>query len=233
MAKTTLELKRLQSSPAAFREALKISAGSKIVRLSAIMDDWQRRDFEALDPGWMMIAGKRPAEAGVDGRIYFDAYLERPRGHSKTSDIAAMVSWALFASQRPIYGMVAAASRDQARLLRNAIRQLVAMNRWLSGYVLPQKNSIVNPHTGSEAIILSSDAEVTFGHTPSFVVCDELTHWSGSSGSAQWESIISSQPKRGDQACMFVIISNAGAGMGKAGNGGFGRTTGRTRILTS
>src|SRR5947209_1478809 len=50
------------------REAVLLEDGR---RLGAVMDPWQREDFQALDD---------PAHR--------HAYLERPRGHSKTSDAA-------------------------------------------------------------------------------------------------------------------------------------------------
>ena len=87
-------------------------------RLGDVLDPWQERDFAALDPGWKRVAGQE-----ADGPLR--AYLERPRGHSKTHDLGTMAAWALFASRRKLRGYGAAADEVQARLLRDAIDGLL------------------------------------------------------------------------------------------------------------
>ena len=79
------------------------------------------------------------------------AWLERPRGHSKTADLAVMASWALFASRRQLFGVAAAGDQDLARLLRDAVRRLVDCNPWLRTILDVQANRIVNSRTGSTA----------------------------------------------------------------------------------
>lgn len=175
----------------------------------AVLDPWQRRDLEALDAGWRLAVEGTGGEA-VEAGVFQRAYLERPRGHSKTTDLAVMVSWALFASRRRIVGNAVAADRDQARLLRAAIRGLTQMNGWLREFVDPQRDKVINPHTGSELSILSSDAPSAYGQTPDFVICDELTHWPRAE---TWSAVFSAAAKR--RHCMLVVISNAGNGQGK------------------
>jgi hypothetical protein len=88
------ELRKLQASPAEFRNVLLIDSDGGAQRLSAVCDPWQRTDFERLDGGWRAVAGHKIE------RPMLRAWLERPRGHSKTSDIAVMLAWVLFASRR-------------------------------------------------------------------------------------------------------------------------------------
>ena len=45
-----------------------------------MLDPWQKGDFEAIDASWRVLAGVVKEEQGG----YWRAYLERPRGHSKT-----------------------------------------------------------------------------------------------------------------------------------------------------
>lgn len=197
-----MELKSLQSSPSAFRSALRIDADGSPTCLGDVLDLFQLRDFQALDPGWQMVAGQ-----DVDSPVYQRAWLERPRGHSKSSDIAAMVSWALFASRRKIAGVAAAASKEQARILRNAVDSVVRLNPWISRILKVDNYRVRNIHTGSTLDILSSDDSTSYGLLVDFVVCDELTHWSND---GLWTSLFSASAKR--QNCLLCIITNAGFG---------------------
>lgn len=198
-------LQRLASDPAEFRRQLVIDADGGPRRLADCLDDWQAADFAAIDAGWRRVVGL-PAD-GAKQR----AYLERPRGHSKTSDLAVMVTWALFAARRQIAGVAAAADKDQGRLLRDAVAKLVALNAWLAGLLDVQAYRVVNVRTGSDLQILSCDAPSSYGLTPSFAVVDELTHHRTEE---LWVSILSAAAKRSD--CMLVVISNAGTGQGES-----------------
>jgi phage terminase large subunit-like protein len=196
----TRNLQQLQLSPQKFRDALRIDADGEAVPLGDVLDDWQRTDFEALDPAWQRLAGQ-----DTDGPKR--AYLERPRGASKTTDLAVMVAWALFASRRQITGYAAAADKDQARLLRDAIEKLVRLNPWLAKILEVTAYFVSNVHTGSSLEILSADAPSSYGLTPDFVIVDELTHWPKDD---LWISLFSAVAKRRD--AILVIISNAGYG---------------------
>ncbi len=193
------ELRRLQADPSEFRRSLLIDADGTPRRLGDVLDGWQRSDFAALDPGWKRAAGQ--AATGGCSR----AWLERPRGHSKTLDIAVICTWALFASRRTLKGVAAAGDLDQAGLLRDAIEGLRRANPWLSEIIDVQKERVVNKHTGSELSILTSDAPTSYGLTPDFIVADEVTHWAKRD---LWDSLISAAAKRA--ACLFIVISNAG-----------------------
>ena len=195
-----MSLADLQRDPRAFRDRLQIDADGRTVRLAQVMDDWQRDDFLALDAAWCELVS---AEATMvsSGR----AWLERPRGHSKTTDIAVMVCWALFASRRPIKGIAAAADQDQSRLLRDAIRMLCRCNPWLGQLFSITRDKITNKHTESELEIVASDAATSYGLLPDFVVCDEIVHWSNRD---LWDSLLSSSAKR--KHCLLLVITNAG-----------------------
>jgi len=197
-----MNLHDLQADPAKFRSALLIDADGHPSRLGPALDPWQRDDFQALDPGWRQVVGQTNGEDAKKR-----AYLERPRGHSKTLDLAVMSTWALFASRRRLSGYAAAADKDQARLLRDSVAGLVRINPWLGRILTVKQYQVSNDRTGSTLEILSSDAPTSYGLTPDFVICDELVHWQGRD---LWDSLISSAAKR--RACMVVVISNAGFG---------------------
>ncbi len=190
-------------SPAEFRRRLLIDRNGEAVVFDAALDPWQRRDSEALDDGWLRAIG---ANAG-HGKSR--AYLERPRGHGKTTELAAMCAWALYAVPHVVRGVGASGDKDQARLLRDGMQVLCSRNPWLNDAISIQNYRAVNRKTGSSLEILSSDAATSYGLTPDFIVCDELTHWKKPD---LWHSLISSAAKRND--CMVVVISNAGMGQG-------------------
>lgn len=195
-----MNLLDLQSDPTAFRSALLIDTDGGPRPLGECIDPWQAEDFTALDSGWQRAAVGASAEAN-----YQRGWLERPRGHAKTLDLAIMATWALFASRRRLSGIGAAGDQDQARLLRDAVGRLLYVNPWLSKLVEVQTYSATNTRTGSTLEIISSDAPTSYGLTPDFVIADEVVHWKKRD---LWDSILSSAAKRG--TCMFVVITNAG-----------------------
>jgi hypothetical protein len=186
-------------TPAQFRKALRIDADGRPVPFSP--DPWQEADFSALDPAWLALAG-HGAPAPVRR-----AWQERPRGHSKTSDLAIMVAWALAFSARPVRGVAAAGDKDQARLLRDAVGTLARLNPAL-GALDVQAWRVVNRQTGSQLDVLSSDVATSYGQLPDFVVCDEVAHWPEGRGEALWASLFSAAAKRAH--CLFIVLSNAG-----------------------
>ena len=174
--------------------------------LGDVMDDWQRTDYEALDSGWRVVAG-HDVESPV-----LRAYLERPRGHDKTTGTATMLSWALLASPSPLKGIAAASDKDQAQLIRDAVNQLVSDNPWLGMFLKVHNYEVINVVTGSKLKILATDAAGNFGKNPDFIIVDELTHWLNEAQQKNWHALFSAAAKRPN--CMLVVISNAGIGQG-------------------
>lgn len=198
----TNQLEIVAKSPRAFRKALLIDADGGPRPLAEVCDGWQRIDFESLDPAWRSIAGHDVKPQ------YRRGWLERPRGHSKTGDIAAMVAFALFASRRRLSGVVAAGDADQAGLIRDSISKLLSLNDWLAKFIDVQRSRVIGLRDGKEFCelkILSADAPSSYGLTPDFIICDEVTHWTKQD---LWVSLFSAMAKRSH--CVFVSICNAG-----------------------
>jgi hypothetical protein len=196
-----MRLLELQKDPSAFRAALLIDADAGPVRLSDCIDPWQATDFAAIDSGWRRAAGQR-----VEGEpVYQRAWLERPRGHSKSSDVMIMAAWALFAARKPINGVVVAVDRDQAALDRDHLNRLVAANPWLDQVLEVQAWRVVNRHTGSALDIMASDVASSYGLLLDFAVCDEVTLWPKRE---LFDSILSAAAKR--STCLLLCIGNAG-----------------------
>src|SRR5262245_34392801 len=116
-----LQRRGADSHPRLFRETIYV-AGSEARQFSEVIQPWQDADFCALDGGWMSLRGG-PMAGGCRR-----AYLERPRGHSKTTDTAIQVAWILQYAKQAVTGIAAAADRDQGELLRKAVSELERLN---------------------------------------------------------------------------------------------------------
>ncbi len=168
-----------------------------------VIQPWQESDFAALDPAWLAFSGREPRAA------IRRAYLERPRGHSKTTDMAAQVAWILQYARQPMHGIAAAADRDQAGLLHKAVAALARLNPVLCPDLMARQSAIVNAATGSRLDVISSDVRSSWGQLPDFVICDELCHWEKAD---LWHSLVSSAAKK--PSCVLVVLTNAGVGSG-------------------
>lgn len=201
-------LRKASESPAFFRDSILIDAGGELRPYGQCLDAWQRDDFAAIDPGLIVIAGVNEFTTGTE---ILRAYLERARGHSKTTDLAVMITWLLAFSPRKLMGVAAAADKDQAKLLRDGVENLVRFNPWLSEAIETQTYKVVGKQNGGTLDIVPADAASSYGITPDFVICDELTHWAKRD---LFDSLFSAAAKK--SKCLFIIISNAGCGQGSS-----------------
>lgn len=200
--KRTLLRRAARKSPEAFRRELILSVEDRTPFGKAIQS-WQQEDFAAVDPAWRKLAGHDVASA------YRRAYIERPRGHSKTSDMAVQIAWILMFSQNRVQGLAAAADRDQAALLRDALERIARLNPALCATLVFRRHAVLDETTGSKLEIISSDVQSSWGALPDFVICDELCHWEKPD---LWYSLLSSAAKRRD--CVLAVLTNAGVGRG-------------------
>lgn len=193
------------AAPVAFRADLIVDVDGVARRFGDVQDDWQKADFAALDPALMKCNGRSDVPAKMR------AYLERGRGHSKTTDLAVMAVWSMTFATRPLKGYCFAADKDQARLLRDAMSTIVRLNPWLVSILTVESHRVVNsasghPGEGGTLTIEASDVGSSYGILPDLIIADELTHWQGDG--SLWHSLISSAAKRSN--CLLVVISNAG-----------------------
>lgn len=191
-----------EQSPSAFRRAVRISADHE-EPFAQLEQPWQQADFAALDQAWLSLAGRSAAQP------LWRAYIERPRGHAKTSDMALQIVWALLFSPRSLHGLAAAADREQASLIRSSVHRIGQLNPRICRDLEFRQHLVVNPHTGSRLEIISSDVQSSWGALPDFVICDELCHWEKPE---LWHSLFSSAAKR--PRCLLAVLTNAGVGRG-------------------
>ena len=203
--KAELDRRASAMSPAAFRKRLRLTADSP--PLETRLEAWQRADFEATDEIWRGLAGRDDRER--EGKGYRRVWIERPRGHAKTSDMAVQLLWILLFGRTRVRGLVAAADRDQASLVRTAMQGLVEANPDLCAGLEFRQHLVQNPRTGSVLEVLASEVAGSWGKLPDFVICDELCHWDKPD---LWYSLFSSAAKR--PRGLLAVLTNAGAGRG-------------------
>lgn len=197
-----LELQLIMRSPSHFRNRLVIDIENRGKSpLGQVIEPWQQVDYAAIDPAMMWLAGRR-----ADRPQKTRAWLQRARGHSKTTDIAVMLTWLLLSSQRQVRGIGGAEDKDQAKLLRDQMVSIGENNEWLKAHLSYKNYVIENVSTQSSLTIISSDVASSWGFTPDFVICDEFTHWTQP---GFWTSMFTSYAKKNG---VLIIGCNAGAG---------------------
>jgi phage terminase large subunit-like protein len=139
------------------REAILLEDGRPF---GEVMEPWQAEDFAALDSG-----------------RYRHAYLERPRGHSKTGDLGTEALTELLLGRPGQRLYCAAADEDQARLLFEDVAGKFRRNPLLRGAARITQREIVIPATGSRLRVLASDAPSAYGLRPDWIAVDELAEW--------------------------------------------------------
>jgi hypothetical protein len=142
---------------------------------------------------------------------YFDPlsppnlWVSRPRGGSKTTDVAALAVHELVFAPTGSLMVAVAADQNQARLLLDAMRRWRDANPHLKGFQMG-RNEVRNPATGSVLRTLASDTRGNLGLTPWRVFADELAAW----GSREhWDVMQTALPKvPGSRA---IVTSTAGS----------------------
>lgn len=130
-----------------------------------ILEPWQRAYVRTLF-GWKRADGTRRFRA---------SYLEVPRKNGKSTLLAALGLYLLFADREPgaqIYS--AAADREQASIVFALARNMVAQAPALSERAEVFKKAIVNPRQASSYKALSADAFTKHGFNTHGVLFDEL-----------------------------------------------------------
>lgn len=185
--------------PADWRAQLRLWEGGP--PWGELLTSWQAADFAATDPAWLAVADLGPVPPRRK------SWVERPRGHSKTTDAAAELSWVMLHARRALRGYVVANDEAQAALLTAAIAGLAAANPADFEPLEVNRISVKNHATGAELRLMGRDVGGSFGITPDFLMLDELTHWPKESAEL-WVSLSSSAAKRPD--CVLLVRTNAG-----------------------
>ncbi len=171
-----------------------------------VADDWQKADALAIDPALQRAIGRsdKPARSRV--------WLERPRGHDKTSSIGQLCVYALAFATRPVKAYAYASDRDQSKLLLTAMQTCIRMNPYLADILAVEQHRVVNhaaghPAEGGSLVVESSDVASSWGILPDLICLDEVTHWPDA-GEQLWQSLLSAAVKR--ENCLLCSIQNSG-----------------------
>ena len=155
---------------------------------------WQRADAEAI--------------LDTDGPR--SHYLTRPRGASKTTDLGAVAIAALVA-QLPARSRsyAAAADRDQAGLLLDALAGFVERTGPLAGALKVEAWKVTSVRTGATLEVLAADEASSWGLRPALLVVDEFARWPTTTGARRfWRSLFSATPKV--PGSRLAILTTAG-----------------------
>lgn len=175
----------------------------EIVRALVLADG--RRWGDAAEP-WQV--SDAAAVLSLDGPPLH--YLTRPRGASKTSDLAA-IAIAVLLEQLPAgsRSYAVAADADQARLLLDALAGFATRTAGLGGALRIDLRRVTAVASGATLEVLAADAASAYGLLPHFVVADELAQWSGTPGArGVWEAVVSAVPKV--PGARLVVLTTAG-----------------------
>jgi phage terminase large subunit-like protein len=138
-------------------------------------------------------------------------YLTRPRGASKTCDLAGVCVAALLTQLPPRARAYAfAVDADQAGLLLDAVAGFVSRTEGLAGALTIESRRVTAVHNGARLEVMAADAASAWGLKGDLFVCDEFAQWPTTPGPQRlWEAILSAVPKV--DGCRLVLLSTAGS----------------------
>jgi phage terminase large subunit-like protein len=163
----------------------------------AIASEWQRADAAAvLEPG------------ADDPRLH---WLGRPKGGSKTTDVAGLsIAWLVEQAPALAMGYAAASDEEQANRLLDAARGLISRTSGLGSVLRVEAKRIVNVNNGARVQALAADVAGSEGLLSPWILIDELPNWRDiPSARAMLTSLLSAWPKV--PGCRVVIIGHAGS----------------------
>jgi phage terminase large subunit-like protein len=138
------------------------------------------------------------------------AFLTRPRGGSKTTDLAAFAISFLVTLGPGSQLDWLAADRDQGQLAIGAIHGFVSRTPFLYGALDVGSYRVTHRESGAALSILAADAPGAWGRTPRLVVVDELAQWAETNAPKRlWEAVSTSVAKRAD--AQLVVLTTAGS----------------------
>lgn len=169
-----------------------------------VLEEGQRWGEVAAEFQWDDAAGF----FAEDGPLWH--FLTRPRGGSKTTDLAGISLVWLATQARPgARGYVFAGSKDQAALLLDAASGLVDRTPELTEVIEVQATKLVALKSGATVEVRAAEGGTAFGLRPAFCVVDELAQWESTRRAQRlWTAIVSSLGKV--PGCRFVCLTSAG-----------------------
>jgi hypothetical protein len=171
-----------------------------------VLDDGRR--WGAAATAWQRLDAESVLEPSAE--VPRLQWLGRPKGASKSTDLAGMVcAWLVEQAPATSEGFAVAADEEQANRLLDKARGFIARTSELQSVLRVEAKRIVNLRSGARVQALAADVAGSEGLLTPFVVVDELPNWSStSSARAMWTSIFSAVPKW--PGMRLVVIGHAG-----------------------
>lgn len=171
-----------------------------------VLDDG-RRWGDAAEP-WQRADASAVLEPLADDPTLH--WLGRPKGGSKSTDLAGMsLAWLVEQAPPMVEGFAVAADEEQSNRLLDKARGFIARTAALSDVVRVESRRIVNLRTGARVVALAADVAGSEGLLTPWIVVDELPNWADTSTArGMWTSVVSALPKW--RGCRLVVIGHAG-----------------------
>lgn len=181
-------------------------SGALDLMYGLVIDDGRRWGEAAVS--WQQADARAVLEPGLgDPRLH---WLGRPKGGSKSTDLAGMcLAWLVEQSEPLQEGFAVAADKDQANRLLDKARAFVSRSPELAEVVEVQSHRIVHRRSGARVVALEADVAGSEGLLTPWIVVDELpNHADTPTARRMWTSVISAVPKWA--GCRLVVIGHAG-----------------------
>ncbi|KXG42869.1 terminase large subunit [Tepidibacillus decaturensis] len=148
----------------------------EFIQLLHLTDDFYGKPFILQDWQHQIIWDVYGTVNNNGYRQYRYAYLEIPKKNAKTTTIAALALYHLVLDDPGGQIYTAAADREQASLVYNAIKQMIDQEPMLQEIlkITDSKKLIKNKNTGTFLKVLSAEAYTKHGINPTVVIFDEL-----------------------------------------------------------
>jgi len=136
-------------------------------------------------------------------------YLSRPRGGSKTSDLAALALVAMRTLTPGSIGYAVAADREQAARMIAMMWGYIGRMGWERWFGQARAWSVRQNKPRVAIHAISSDSSSSYGLLPAMLVVDEIHQWRSTRTAREcWTAIVSAALKVPD--CRLAVISTAG-----------------------
>lgn len=190
-----------------YLQIVKIDSQPQPRPLGKVADPWQWNELynPLIPPLEYLCSSDEERKTKPDYTGPWNFWSTLPRGSDKTSSIGRFCNYLCVFGRRdvPLRISVAAADKNQAKLVRNAMETEARLNPWFERYIKINKYDASGP--GGNLQILSADAGSAYGLGDDVIICDELTHWPAED---LWVAMTSGAIKRLHN--LLVVITNAG-----------------------
>lgn len=152
---------------------------------------------------------KEDAEAILVHGPPYQHFITRPRGGSKSTDIAGLLlGWLLVDAAPGANAHVVAANAEQATIIIDAVAAFIMRTPELSSQVIVEAERVIGPN-GAWVQVLPQSGSGAWGlRDAHFLICDEFCQWDETRGAKRvWTAIRSTVQKV--KGCRLVLLSSA------------------------